>query len=528
MEQSYIKILLDRVRLRSSNRPPETTHWVNSRVKHHVLKNKVSKYPQAFHYQNPTMNKASAVYKTVKRQPSVIYDPQLCPTKAREEFGSVDCVMLGAVLADGDCGIQELVLSRAKLADRVALKALSGALTSNKSLSALALSGCEVSWEGGLELLFEVCLRKNFNLDTLVLDRCGTSFGDAGGVAAAKLMQDYFLLKFGGLVFLSMCSNCMTDESGVLLGRALADNGSMEVLLLSNNSLSDDTGVEFGRALAVNRRLRKLDLSENFIQVRGGTEIGNAVKDDNRALKDLNLSNNLMSDKCVPLFRDLLLENRDLEVFLFHGNQFRTEYMASLQKVWDAKVAIEEAEKERLNGDNSYKKTFENVKRRIQERGQRKGGEREKVSLKKHERVALESVVKPTGEFFGPGYALQTGIRVGRLFSPEGKGFAGGQESRLEVLPFFEKRPFISPSEPFSPSERSSDSRIEKEGGTNEEKKGRNEEELDKNQMRSLKERKEKPRGGKVFLPSLPASPRVPSTDEEGGKSCGNIIGVIL
>ena len=176
------------------------------------------------------MNKSSVVFKTVKRQHSIIYDEHLIKAADHAPFSSVDCVMLSAVLKDGECGVEELILSRAKLGDKVGIRSLSDALEGNKSVLTLALSECDASWDSGLDQLFKVILTKNFNLRNLVLDRCGSAFGDGGGLGGALLVRDYFLNHFGGLVVLSLNSNCKTDVSGVMLGRALAENHLLEIL----------------------------------------------------------------------------------------------------------------------------------------------------------------------------------------------------------------------------------------------------------------------------------------------------------
>jgi len=227
---------------------------------------------------------------------------------------------------------------------------------------------------------------------------------------------------------------------------------------LSDNQFSDDSGVEFGLALEQNKRLKELDLSENYIQNRGAIVICGAMLNDNRTLKKLSLANNLITDKCVPLMRDVVKMCGHIEDFRFAGNQFRTKYMASLQVIWDLKMAEIEKERIRLLGDNSFKKTYAVVEERIRERG-RKGGE--KKSLQKAHREAIESVVKTDGEFFGPGGSLQAGVRAGKLFSPEGKGFCGGMESKLAILPFFREGGEKSPGG--VSSDRSSDSRVEGE-----------------------------------------------------------------
>lgn len=88
---------------------------------------------------------------------------------------------------------------------------------------------------------------------SLVLDRCGKKFADEGGLRSAKLIEDFFLLQFGNLLTLSLNSNCITDEAGVEIGRAIGKNHNLQVLLLADNQISDDGAFEIGNSLKGNK-----------------------------------------------------------------------------------------------------------------------------------------------------------------------------------------------------------------------------------------------------------------------------------
>ena len=191
------------------------------------------------------------------------------------------------------------------------------------------------------------------------------------------------------------------------------------------------------RSLTKNTSLLRLDLSKNYVQNRGGVRIGEVLRDENRSLRWFNISFNLMSDKVVPLFRDVIRKNKKLNAFSFEGNQFRPKFLMSLQAVWREKIAAIQRKEEELMGDNSYLKTYESVKRRIRERSRNKKGGSPK-SLKKTEREGIKSVLGEGG-FFGGGKRTnpKEGIRVADWLSPGGGGWVPDRATTLEPLPFY-------------------------------------------------------------------------------------------
>ena len=102
------------------------------------------------------------------------------------------------------------------------------------------------------------------------MDNIGVSFGDDLGMMGARLVEDFFVLSFGNMRVLSLCSNCISDVSGVEIGKALKGNTCLETLLLRDNQMSDDTAWEIGESLRWNKSLRKLDLSK--VRVRRSEE----------------------------------------------------------------------------------------------------------------------------------------------------------------------------------------------------------------------------------------------------------------
>ena len=252
----------------------------------------------------------------------------------------------------------------------------------------------------------------------------------------ARLVEDFFVLSFGNMRFLSLCSNCISDVSGVEIGRALKGNTCVETLLLRDNQLSDDTAWEIGESLRFNKTLTKLDLSKNYVQVRGGEKIAEVLLKENRTLRWLSLGDNLMSDIVVPTFRSLVKKNKKLDVLVFSGNQFRDKLQKSLQVVWDEKMKVVKEKEEVLKGDNSYKKTYEIVKMRIKER--EKAGKVSPVSLKKVSQKAMRSVLVDEGFFEGGKMTNpKQAIKVADVLSPGGHKWGGGWGTALKPLKFY-------------------------------------------------------------------------------------------
>ncbi|GMH76743.1 hypothetical protein TL16_g07183 [Triparma laevis f. inornata] len=424
VENDYLKILLQRLKTEQERKPPEVTLWVNRRI--NAAKKGANSVPGEgeYRYSNPGMVKSSKDFAKVLHQKRIVFDGSFCRGLQSCDFDSADCVMLGNVMSNPDCRIEDLVLSRATSMKSKGLNALAEALVFNKSVTTLGLVDCDVGYENGLDRLFDVMTTKNFNVNSLILDRGGKKFADEGGLRSARLIEDFFLLQFGNLVTLSLNSNCITDVSGVEIGRAIGKNHNLQTLLLADNQISDDGAFEIGNSLQGNKTLQRLDLSKNYVQNRGGVRIAEVLRDDNRTIRYLNLSYNLISDKVVPLFREVIKTNRRLDNFLFAGNQFRTKFLNSLQAVWDKKMEKIEQKKEELEGDNSYLKTYESVRRRIKERSRNKNLLSPK-SFKKTQREGIESS--------NP----KAAVRVADWLSPGGGGWKGDYKTKLQPLPFY-------------------------------------------------------------------------------------------
>lgn len=413
VEMDYVKILLKRIRREMKEKEVGDALGIHVNRVLRAAKKLYRDRMVEYRWENPTLNRRGETYKRVSRQQRFIIDGDgACDGVNGGKFGNEDLVMMGGMLGDPECGVREIVFSRfeelSEVGGEKALKCLAKGLEANKSLTSLSMVNCsgdlredKPHLNAGLEALFDCLLLKNYNLSTLVVDSMGTSFGDSLGMYGARIVDDFFVLSFGNMKYLSLCENCITDKAAMEIGRGLKGNTCLETLLLRDNQIGDDGAWEMGESLKYNKTLRKLDLSKNYVQIRGGGKIAEALLVTNRTLKWLSLGDNLMSDKVVPVFRSVIKKNKKLDVLVFSGNQFRERYLKKLQVVWDEKTQAIRKKQEELLGDNSFKKTFENVKKRIKER-EKAGGKGSPVSLKKMTRTGIKSVLQEEG-FFGGG-----------------------------------------------------------------------------------------------------------------------------
>uniref|UniRef100_A0A8C9TLD3 Protein NLRC5-like n=1 Tax=Scleropages formosus TaxID=113540 RepID=A0A8C9TLD3_SCLFO len=94
-----------------------------------------------------------------------------------------------------------------------------------------------------------------------------------------------------GLRRISLCNNCITDDTGTSLVEALSHCMALEEIILSRNHLGDTSATHLGQVLPSLTHLRVLDLQMNCLQSAGAVSLISAFKDC-RSLTDIVLSEN--------------------------------------------------------------------------------------------------------------------------------------------------------------------------------------------------------------------------------------------
>ena len=132
---------------------------------------------------------------------------------------------------------------------------------------------------------------------------------------------------------LSECK--INDETGVLIGQALAENKGIVNFLLYSNFISDKGGCAIGKALITNGRLKELDISSNQIGDKGCEGFVEGII-SNTTVEGINLSNNKMYDASGQKLLQSLAQNKTLMRLKLAlnpiANKFTNEIEALLKK----------------------------------------------------------------------------------------------------------------------------------------------------------------------------------------------------
>lgn len=100
------------------------------------------------------------------------------------------------------------------------------------------------------------------------------------------------------LQHLVLSYNCIDDDAGKAIAKALESNHSIKSLLLRGNLMTLDAGKAFTEMLCRNKSLHTLDLSENQLNNSAGLGFARALT-VNRGLRGLNISANPLGGKFV-------------------------------------------------------------------------------------------------------------------------------------------------------------------------------------------------------------------------------------
>jgi len=449
VQRDYLLILVDNLRAKQKQEVKLVTDFVTSLIKSSVGENQ---------YSNPSLNSSSVQFKKMKMQTSVIYERET----HQDPFTSVDAHLLANLLRHPECQIQTLALSRASLGDKVGCLAIANAMETNRSVKTVGIVDSDVGVMDGIDTLIHHIRRTNFNIEKLSLERMGKKFGDVGGKIAADLIGDFFVLQFGNLLEIFLNSNCITDASAVMIGDALAINKNLQLLELGDNQISDAGAVRIAEGLKRNSSLKHLNLNKNYIQVVGGETIAKVLVEHNETLTSLDISDNLMTDAVIPLFREMVEKNNYIVDFDFSGNVFRRKYAVSIESAWADKVQKREDDAEKIANalkkgkrltvlsdgslldDEEETMTVRDLYSSpsgIRRRAKKKSPNKLSPSFKKILRSGVKSIMEGTESkawSAGVGHPRRA-VKIGAFYSPQGKGFMGDHNVRLEPLPYYRK-----------------------------------------------------------------------------------------
>lgn len=118
---------------------------------------------------------------------------------------------------------------------------------------------------------------------------------------------------------------------------------------MDGNLLGPKTAAEFGKVLKYNTKLKYLNLADNQLTVDGQemwgvTELFDFL-DHNHSLLSLNLSNNMMDERCGQIIREKLENNFTLINFDFSMNHFTMEDSRAIQELLIRNKAMFDAER---------------------------------------------------------------------------------------------------------------------------------------------------------------------------------------
>jgi len=144
--------------------------------------------------------------------------------------------------------------------------------------------------------LASVLTKKNITLE--VLHMRNDEIGPEGGLSLAEM------LRFdGALRELDISNNQIGDEAAVAIAQSMMTSPLL-VLKMSGVGAEDDAGHEFAEVLKFNTKLTEVDLSTNSFGPGVGEVMAEVLKQENRTLESLNLSDNNMMKEGLEFFDD--------------------------------------------------------------------------------------------------------------------------------------------------------------------------------------------------------------------------------
>ncbi|XP_076097530.1 uncharacterized protein LOC143067838 isoform X1 [Mytilus galloprovincialis] len=182
-------------------------------------------------------------------------------------------------------------------------KAVALSLVFDNAVTQLAISGNFIG-RSGIKLITDM-LKEN---DTITsVDISENALGSYGAELLSRLLEDN-----ANIITVNISGNGFNEYDACFFGTILSNYKSgLKTLDLSHNQLSDQGGIILGKALASNETLQVLNLSWNNIRQPGIKSLFVGLK-DNTTLQELDLSYNGIGDKGVESIAERLHELESL------------------------------------------------------------------------------------------------------------------------------------------------------------------------------------------------------------------------
>ncbi|KAJ8558843.1 hypothetical protein ON010_g8608 [Phytophthora cinnamomi] len=183
-----------------------------------------------------------------------------------------------------------------------------------------------------MHTLSKALCTSNFLLEELYFERNSLLVRPQEGAALAGIVADYFFARYGHLHTLVVAHMRFSDESGALLGAALAINTVLRKLDLHGNLLSDGAAIAIANdGLPHNTSLRYLNLAENTIGSVGGKALFKCLGTSNRSLQTLILRNNHLMSDVMLLLIEAWQTNAVIDSVELAGNLINERYLQQFQ-----------------------------------------------------------------------------------------------------------------------------------------------------------------------------------------------------
>ncbi|XP_056113408.1 NACHT, LRR and PYD domains-containing protein 14-like [Rhinichthys klamathensis goyatoka] len=234
---------------------------------------------------------------------------------------------LSALLEDPQCKLEKLGLRSCHISDR-GCAYLSSVLRSNPSLRELDLSGNYIN-ELGVKILSDLLADPQCKLEKLGLRSCRiTDYGCTVLSSALRSNPSLRKLDLSGNAFtysgvkqisdllkhpqcklekLKLRSCRISDGGCAVLSSALRSNPSLRELDLSENNITDSGVKQFSDLLKHPQcKLEKLELRSCYISNRGCADLSSALRSNPSHLRELDLSENGITDLGIKQLSDLV------------------------------------------------------------------------------------------------------------------------------------------------------------------------------------------------------------------------------
>jgi hypothetical protein len=137
--------------------------------------------------------------------------------------------------------------------------------------------------------------------------------------------------------------NNFGEESGRLLGPAIAENASLKHLILSWNNIRRRGAIAIAKGIEANISIKKLELGWNGFSEDGAKALSKTIK-DNEVLEYLDISNNRISTEGAVLITKGLMVNQTLKVLIMKLNPMESagcfSIIKGLQKNTSTKIEL--------------------------------------------------------------------------------------------------------------------------------------------------------------------------------------------